>query len=104
MVISNSVTFEYKASKEERRKEEMRNEEKSLETGLLARLEALGLCKAEDREKLEEARSCSQVSLTHFEFLAGSPYEGIFLIGTSNKHDLNPRRNGKSLLWSSAKD
>ena len=65
MVISNPVTFEYKASKEERRKEDTRNEkEKSLETGLLARLEALGLCKTEEREKLEEARSCSQVN--HF--------------------------------------
>ena len=63
VVISNPVTFEYKASKEERRKEDTRNEkEKSLETGLLARLEALGLCKTEEREKLEEARSCSQVN------------------------------------------
>ena len=65
MVISNPVTFEYKASKEERRKEDTRNEkEKSLETGLLSRLEALGLCKTEEREKLEEARSFSQVN--HF--------------------------------------
>ena len=62
MVISNPVTFEYKASKEERRKEETRSEEKSLETGLLVRLETLGLCKTEERKKLEEARSCSQVS------------------------------------------
>ena len=73
MVISNPVTFEYKANKEESRKEETRNEErrslekrsleeKSLETGLLARLEALGLCKAEEREKLDKARSFSQVS------------------------------------------
>ena len=67
MVISNPVSFEYKASKEERKKEETRNEkEKSLETGLLARLEALGLCKTEEKAKLEEARSCSQVSPLRF--------------------------------------
>ena len=68
MVISNPVTFEYKASKEERRQEETRKEEKSLETkletGLLARLEALGLCKTEERKKLEKARSSSQVRFT----------------------------------------
>ena len=81
MVISNSVTFEYKASKEERRKEETRNEEKSLETGLLARLEALGLCKTEERKKLEKARSCSQVRFTLLELLAGSPCEGTCLTG-----------------------
>jgi len=54
VVISNPVTFEYKASKEERRQEETRREEKSLETGLLARLEALGLCKTEERKKTGE--------------------------------------------------
>jgi len=60
VVISNPVTFEYKANKEELRKEETRKGEKRLETGLLARLETLGLCKAEEREKLDKARSCSQ--------------------------------------------
>ena len=65
MVISNPVTFEYKANKEELRKEETRKGEKTLETGLLARLETLGLCKAEEREKLDKARSCSQVNPSH---------------------------------------
>ena len=73
MVISSPVTFEYKANKEERRKEETRNGEKILETGLLARLEALGLCKAEEMEKLEEARSCSQVRFMLFEVLVKKP-------------------------------
>ena len=82
MVISNPVTFEYKASKEERRQEETRKEERSLETGLLARLEALGLCKTEERKKLEKARSCSQVRFTLLELLAGSPCAGTCLTGT----------------------
>ena len=88
MVISNPVTFEYKASKEERRQEETRREEKSLETGLLARLEALGLCKTEERKKLEKARSSSQVRFTLLFFLlldllAGSPCEGTCLTGAT---------------------
>ena len=49
---------------EVRRNEETRKEERSLETGLLARLEALGLCKTEERKKLEKARSSSQVRFT----------------------------------------
>ena len=90
MVISNPVTFEYKASKEERRQEETRKEERSLETGLLARLEALGLCKTEERKKLEEARSCSQVRLTLLELLAGSPCAGTCLTGTSSTTCMEP--------------
>ena len=94
MVISNPVTFEYKASKEERRQEETRREEKSLETkletGLLARLEALGLCKTEERKKLEKARSCSQVRFTLLELLAGSPCAGTCLTGTSSTTCMEP--------------
>ena len=68
-VISHPVTFEYKANKEvyKANKEETgssretKKGERTLETGLLERLEALGLCKAEEMEKLDKARRCSQV-------------------------------------------
>ena len=61
-VISHPVTFEYKANKGETgSSRETKNGERTLETGLLERLEALGLCKAEEMEKLDKARRCSQV-------------------------------------------
>ena len=91
------MTFEYKANKEERRKEETKTEEKSLENGLLSRLEVLGLCKAEEKEKLDNARSCSQVGLCqhcHDVWHKRFDDDGVNVF----------RRNGKSLWWSSAKD
>ena len=68
-VISHPVTFEYKANKEVCKgnteetgsSRETKNGERMLETGLLERLEALGLCKAEEMEKLDKARRSSQV-------------------------------------------